>query len=203
MGSKAAEGAKSVGASAVVSFCSFDPLLTRPPWPSKEPLFSAEYVHLILTSFPPAQAIGSKGIATAGSKLKQPSPSRELLSSPHLCAFFLPPLHKCNTLRMYTPRFKYTPCVKTGPFYTMCVHSSSSASRVACDAMPRSGMIGLDPATRALVTGGPYAEAKQVMKALPENFSFQNSESFAAIGARCVVGRQVFADFVVAVRCSS
>ena len=25
-----------------------------------------------------------------------------------------------------------------------------------------SGMIGLDPATRVLVTGGPYAEAKQV-----------------------------------------
>ena len=92
MGSKAAEGAKSVGASAVVSFCSFDPLLTRPPWPSKEPSFSAENVHLILYSFPPAQAIGSKGIATAGSKLKQPSPSRELLSSPHLCAFFCPPI---------------------------------------------------------------------------------------------------------------
>jgi hypothetical protein len=46
---------------------------------------------LILTnpSLLPFQAIGSKGIATAGAKLKHSSPSRELLSSPHLYA--LPP----------------------------------------------------------------------------------------------------------------
>jgi hypothetical protein len=129
-------------------------------------------VHLILTAFPSDQAIGSQGIATAGSKLKQPSASRELLSSPHLYAFRLAPLHLCNSLRMYTPRFKYTPCVKTGPFYTMCVLCSACVSRVAADVMCRSGMLGLDPATRVLVTGGPYAEAKQVIKALTLRFLF-------------------------------
>ena len=33
---------------------------------------------------------------------------------------------------------------------------------MCADCLRMSGMIGLDPATRLLVTGGPYAEAKQV-----------------------------------------
>ena len=32
---------------------------------------------------------------------------------------------------------------------------------ITSDSLCMSGMIGLDPATRALVAGGPYAEAKQ------------------------------------------
>ncbi len=75
IGAKAADGAKSVGASAVVS-CSRG-CQSPPPNPFKKairilPFFSSS-----------VQAIGSKGIATAGSKLKASAP-RELLSSPHL-----------------------------------------------------------------------------------------------------------------------
>ena len=52
------------------------------------------------------------------------------------------------------PRFRYTPCVKSGPFYTVA------------------GMIALDPATGALAPGGPEGETRQILKnlvaALPE-----------------------------------
>ncbi len=46
---------------------------------------------------------------------------------------------------MPAPRFRYTPCVKTGPIYTV------------------SGMIGLDPATGALAPGGVAAQTRQIL----------------------------------------
>lgn len=56
--------------------------------------------------------------------------------------------------RLYAPKFRYTPCVKAGPHYSV------------------SGMIALDPATGRLVDGGPYAETRQILallaRALPE-----------------------------------
>ncbi|MCW5624521.1 MAG: RidA family protein [Burkholderiales bacterium] len=63
--------------------------------------------------------------------------------------------------KLYKPRFRYTPCVKTGPLYSV------------------SGVIGLDPATTQIVSGGPYAEAKQILTliqaALPDwGLSFEN-----------------------------
>jgi hypothetical protein len=36
-----------------------------------------------------------------------------------------------------------------------------------------SGMLGLDPATRVLVAGGPYAEAKQVRKMFSASSCFE------------------------------
>jgi hypothetical protein len=172
MGAKAADGAKSVGASAVVSCvlgCCGNVAWVAAAATSK--LTGLCLCSSNLFSTPPLQAIGSKGIATASSKLKQPASQRELLSSPHLYKSCAPPVHKCNTCHMYVPRFKYTPCVKTGPFYTMfappppppplalCIHLCTTP---ASHTLGMSGMIGLDPATRVLVSGGPYAEAKQV-----------------------------------------
>jgi 2-iminobutanoate/2-iminopropanoate deaminase len=56
--------------------------------------------------------------------------------------------------KLYTPKFRYSPCVKTGPWYTM------------------SGMVALDPATNQLVGTGAYIEARQIMQlmvaALPD-----------------------------------
>jgi 2-iminobutanoate/2-iminopropanoate deaminase len=56
--------------------------------------------------------------------------------------------------KLYTPKFRYSPCVKTGPWYTM------------------SGMVALDPATNQLVGTGAYVEARQIMQlmvaALPD-----------------------------------
>jgi 2-iminobutanoate/2-iminopropanoate deaminase len=46
------------------------------------------------------------------------------------------------------PRFRYTPCVKTGPFYTV------------------SGMVALDLATGALVSGGVAAETQRILQNL-------------------------------------
>jgi len=43
------------------------------------------------------------------------------------------------------PRFRYTPCVKTGPFYTV------------------SGMVALDPASGQLVAGGVAAETRRIL----------------------------------------
>lgn len=47
-----------------------------------------------------------------------------------------------------TPKFRYSPCVKTGPFYEI------------------SGMIGLDPSTGTLVSGGPEAETARILETL-------------------------------------
>lgn len=56
--------------------------------------------------------------------------------------------------KLYTPKFRYSPCVKTGPWYSM------------------SGMVALDPATNQLVGTGAYVEARQIMQlmvaALPD-----------------------------------
>ncbi|MBS0506309.1 MAG: RidA family protein [Proteobacteria bacterium] len=57
---------------------------------------------------------------------------RELLQSPAIPA----------------PKFRYTPCVRSGPLYSV------------------SGMVGLDPATGALVAGGLVAEARQILQNL-------------------------------------
>lgn len=55
---------------------------------------------------------------------------------------------------LYTPKFRYSTCVKTGPWYTL------------------SGLVALDPATSQLVSTGPCGEAKQILhllqQALPE-----------------------------------
>ncbi|MEO8037557.1 MAG: RidA family protein [Betaproteobacteria bacterium] len=53
-----------------------------------------------------------------------------------------------RSAKLYTPRFRYTPCVKTGPFYAI------------------SGMIGFDPANGKLVSGGPYGETRQILSLL-------------------------------------
>jgi 2-iminobutanoate/2-iminopropanoate deaminase len=58
--------------------------------------------------------------------------SREILKSP----------------RLYAPKFRYSPCVKAGPFYMV------------------SGMIALDPASGQLVPGGVYGEARQILHLL-------------------------------------
>jgi 2-iminobutanoate/2-iminopropanoate deaminase len=58
--------------------------------------------------------------------------SRQILKSPQL----------------YAPKFRYSPCVQTGPWYTV------------------SGMVALDPASGQLVAGGPYAEARQIFDLL-------------------------------------
>ena len=43
------------------------------------------------------------------------------------------------------PRFRYSPCVKIGPFYQV------------------SGMVALDPTNGQLVTGGPGAETSRIL----------------------------------------
>lgn len=52
------------------------------------------------------------------------------------------------------PRFRYSPCVRTGPFYQLA------------------GMVALDSETGALVPGGPEAETRQILgnlvRGLPE-----------------------------------
>lgn len=53
-----------------------------------------------------------------------------------------------RSAKLYTPRFRYTPCVKTGPFYFV------------------SGMIGFEPSTGQLVGGGTYCETRQILKLL-------------------------------------
>lgn len=47
--------------------------------------------------------------------------------------------------KLYAPKFRYSPCVKAGPWYAV------------------SGMVALDPATGQLVGGGVYCEAKQIL----------------------------------------
>ena len=44
------------------------------------------------------------------------------------------------------PKFRYSPCVKAGPFYHMA------------------GMIALDPATGTLEAGGPYNETRRILQ---------------------------------------
>jgi 2-iminobutanoate/2-iminopropanoate deaminase len=46
------------------------------------------------------------------------------------------------------PRFRYSPCVKAGPFYQV------------------SGMLAIDPATDALEPGGPGAETRRILSNL-------------------------------------
>ena len=53
-----------------------------------------------------------------------------------------------KSAKLYSPKFHYSPCVKTGPWYTL------------------SGMVGIDPAQNKLVLGGPYAEARQILRLL-------------------------------------
>lgn len=46
------------------------------------------------------------------------------------------------------PKFRYTPCVKTGPFYTV------------------SGMVALDPATGAMVSGDVAVQTRRILQNL-------------------------------------
>ncbi|RKJ98761.1 RidA family protein [Alicycliphilus denitrificans] len=46
------------------------------------------------------------------------------------------------------PKFRYTPCVRSGPWYSV------------------SGMVGLDPASGTLVAGGLAAQARQILRNL-------------------------------------
>ena len=50
-----------------------------------------------------------------------------------------------KSTKLYTPKFRYSQCVKTGPWYTM------------------SGMVALDPATGHVVMTGPGGEARQIL----------------------------------------
>ena len=50
-----------------------------------------------------------------------------------------------HSIKLVAPKFKYTPCVKTGPFYHF------------------SGMVGLDPKTGVMATGGVYGEAATIL----------------------------------------
>jgi 2-iminobutanoate/2-iminopropanoate deaminase len=50
--------------------------------------------------------------------------------------------------RLYAPKFRYSPCVRAGPWYTV------------------SGMVALDPATGQLVAGGPYQETRHILALL-------------------------------------
>ena len=50
-----------------------------------------------------------------------------------------------KSTKLYTPKFRYSQCVKTGPWYTM------------------SGMVALDPATGHIVMTGPGGEARQIL----------------------------------------
>jgi len=50
-----------------------------------------------------------------------------------------------HSTKLVAPKFKYTPCVKTGPFYHF------------------SGMVGLDPKTGAMATGGVYGESAMIL----------------------------------------
>ena len=53
-----------------------------------------------------------------------------------------------KSANMYAPKFRYSTCVKTGPWYSMA------------------GLVGLDPTQNKLVLGGPYAESRQILKLL-------------------------------------
>jgi len=63
------------------------------------------------------------------------------------------------------PRFKYSPCIKAGPFYQFA------------------GMIALDPVSGGLVDGGPRQETKKILDnlldALPD-FGLTLDHMFAA-----------------------
>ncbi len=50
-----------------------------------------------------------------------------------------------HSTKLVAPKFKYTPCVKTGPFYHF------------------SGMVALDPKTGAMATGGVYGESVVIL----------------------------------------
>jgi len=50
-----------------------------------------------------------------------------------------------HSTKLVAPKFKYTPCVKTGPFFHF------------------SGLVALDPKTGAMATGGVYAESATIL----------------------------------------
>lgn len=50
-----------------------------------------------------------------------------------------------HSTKLAAPRFKYSPCIKTGPFYHF------------------SGMVALDPETSKMVTGGVFQEAERIL----------------------------------------
>lgn len=50
-----------------------------------------------------------------------------------------------HSAKLAGPKFKYSPCVKTGPYFHF------------------SGMVALDPATGSMVSGGTYREAAQIL----------------------------------------
>lgn len=50
-----------------------------------------------------------------------------------------------QSTKLAGPKFKYSPCVRTGPFYHF------------------SGMVALDPASGSMVAGGTYKEAAQIL----------------------------------------
>ena len=64
------------------------------------------------------------------------------------------PLQALHSAALPKPRYRYSPCIKAGPFYQM------------------SGMLALDPATGKLVAGGAGAETARILSnllaALPE-----------------------------------
>lgn len=94
------------------------------------------------------------------------------------------------------PKFRYTPCVQTGPHF--CV----------------SGMVGLDPATGQLVAGGPAAETQRIFDnlklAMPDyGLSLQDmtlariyTTDFAAFGQINAIWEGVFSDLAPPARTS-
>ncbi|MCU0868621.1 MAG: RidA family protein [Burkholderiales bacterium] len=67
--------------------------------------------------------------------------------------------------KLYTPRFHYSPAVRTGPWVTL------------------SGMIAIDPAVGKIVPGGPGAEAAHIlalMQAAIADWGFTLAEITAA-----------------------
>jgi 2-iminobutanoate/2-iminopropanoate deaminase len=53
-----------------------------------------------------------------------------------------------HSSKLAAPKFKYSPCIKTGPFYHF------------------SGMVALDPGTGSMVTGGVYSESARILENL-------------------------------------
>ncbi len=73
------------------------------------------------------------------------------------------------------PKFRYSPCVRTGPFYEI------------------SGMIGLDPAAGTLVSGGPEAETARILQTLGAGLAELGMDWSHVVSARIFTTR--FGDF--------
>lgn len=94
------------------------------------------------------------------------------------------------------PKFRYTPCVQTGPHFSV------------------SGMVGLDPVTGQLVAGGPAAETQRIFDnlklAMPDyGLSLQDmtlariyTTDFAAFGQINDAWDAVFSDIAPPARTS-